>query len=125
MSKDKKTAQKGMAEAIRAEIAKIPPSELLYAKPSRILPCLEAAGVQITASVRSATSKLLGRAKKKAGISTEGEVITFDPRSLDRAEGASRRELAMQFIEACGGNFELARAELARLEQFAKKIKEA
>ena len=36
-----------------------------------------------------------------------------------------RRELAMRLVEACGGNFEIVRAEIARLEQFAKKIKGA
>jgi len=125
MTKAKKTPQEGISEAIRAEIARIPVSELSYAKPSRVLPCLQAAGVEITASVRSATSKLLAKAKRNAGVSTVGEVITFDPAALKGQEATGRRELAMRLVEACGGNFELVRAEVARLEQFARKIKGA
>ena len=125
MTKAKKTPQEGISEAIRAEIAKIPVSELSYAKPSRVLPCLQAAGVEITASVRSATSKLLAKAKRNAGVSTVGEVITFDTAALEGQEATGLRELAMRLVEACGGNFELVRAEVARLEQFARKIKGA
>src|SRR4051794_8941349 len=120
MSKDKKNNQEGMAEAIRAEIAKIPASELCYAKPSRVLSCLKAAGIEITPSVRSATSKLLGKAKEMAGISKEGEIISFDPSIMEGQETTGRRELAMRLVEACGGNFEIVRAEIARLEQFVK-----
>ena len=125
MTKPKTTPQEGISEAIRAEIAKIPASELCYAKPSRVLPCLEAAGIEITPSVRSATSKLLAKAKKTAGISKEGEIVSFDPAALEGQEATGRRELAMRLVEACGGNFELVRGEIARLEQFAKKIKRA
>jgi hypothetical protein len=125
MTKSKSTPQEGISEAIRAEIAKIPASELCYAKPSRVLPCLEAAGIEITPSVRSATSKLLAMAKKTAGISKEGEVITFYPASIEGQESTGRRELAMRLVEACGGNFELVRAEIARLEQFVRSIKGA
>ena len=125
MTKPQKTPQEGISEAIRAEIAKIPASELCYAKPSRVLPCLEAAGIEITPSVRSATSKLLAKAKKRAGISKEGEIISFDPSIMEGSETTGRRELAMRLVEACGGNFELVRAEVARLEQFVKTIKRA
>jgi hypothetical protein len=125
MSKDKKTVQEGVSEAIRAEIAKIPAGELVYAKPSRVLPNLKAAGFEITPSVRSTTSKLLAKAKKTAGLQPEGEVISFAPTGTESAEAVTRRELAMRLVEACGGNFELVRAEVARLEQFAKKIKGA
>jgi hypothetical protein len=113
--------QTAIADLIRDEIAKIPDTELGYAKPSRILPSLEKAGIEITASVRSATSKLLGKAKKKAGYTNEGDVM-FEPTFLQTKENNSRQELAMRLIEACNGNFEAVRAEIARLEQFAKKI---
>jgi hypothetical protein len=120
-----KNPQDGIANAIRAEIAKIPSGELPYAKPSRVLPGLEAVGIEITASVRSATSKLLARAKKTAGNTGEGEVITFDPTAHEAADPTACRELAMRLVEACAGNFDLVRTEIARLEQFAKKIKGA
>ena len=125
MTKPNPQPQAGVAKAIRAEIAKIPASELCYAKPSRILPLLEAAGVEITQSVRSATSKLLAKSKKNSGISKEGEIISFDPTLIESQETTGRRELAMRLVEACGGNFEIVRAEIARHEQFAKKIKGA
>lgn len=125
MSKDKKSVQEGVSEAIRAEIGKIPPSELVYAKPSRVLPCLEAAGFEITPSVRSTTSKLLGKAKIKAVVPASGEVISVADAIAEGRVAEDRRELAMRLIEACGGNFELARCELARLEEFARKIKGA
>ena len=123
MTKPNPQPQAGVAEMIRAEITKIPASELCYAKPSRILPLLEAAGVEITPSVRSATSKLLAKAKEKPGISKEVEIISFAPTLIESQEATGRRELAMRLVEACGGNFEIVRAEIARLEQFAKKIK--
>lgn len=113
----------GVADAIRAEIAKISASDLVYAKPSRILPSLEAAGIEITASVRSATSKLLANAKEKAVIyDDEEDVINFDSSTIESRKSIGRRELAMQLVEACGGDFDLVRGEIARLEQFAKKI---
>ena len=125
MTKSKNTPQEGISEAIRGEIAKIPVSELCYAKPSRVLPFLKASGIEITPSVRSATSKLLVRAKKTAGISEEGKATTFDPAPVEGQESTGRRELAMRLVEACGGTFELVKAEIARLEQFARKIKGA
>ncbi len=115
-------SEQNTAEAIRVEIAKIPTSELCYAKPSRILPLLEAAGIEITPSVRSSTSKLLAKAKK--ALSDEGEILTFDP-LITSHEASGRGELAMRLIEACGGNFEIVRAEIARLEQFVKAVKGA
>jgi hypothetical protein len=113
--------QPAIADVIRAEIAKIPVSELSYAKPSRILPSLEARGIEITPSVRSATSKLLAQAKDNAGFTKEGTIV-FDPTLLQAKENSGRQELAMQLVEACDGNFDIVRAEIARLEQFAKKI---
>lgn len=124
MSKQKKPTQEGISEAIRAEIAKIPASELPYAKPSRVLPCLEAAGIDITPSVRSTTSKLLTKAKKPTGFQG-GEIVSVAQAIAENKEVFDRRELAMRFVESCGGNFELAKCELARLEEFAKKIKGA
>ena len=120
MSKGKKIAQEGMSEAIRSEIAKIPASELCYAKPSRVLPCLERRGWEITPSVRSTTSKLLAKAKID-----RGRVVSFDLAAIEGQQAAHRTELAMRLVEACGGSFESARSEIARLEQFAKKIKGA
>lgn len=114
----KKTPQKPSADVIRAEIKKIPSGELKYAKPSRILPGLEAAGYEITNSVKSSTSKLLAKAKDAAGFSDEGQIISVDPTTI---ESATRMGLAMRLVEACEGNFELVRSEIARLEQFAKK----
>lgn len=105
------TQQAGVAEAIRAEIAKIPTSEFSYAKPSRILPLLKVAGFEITPSVRAQTSKLLAKAKS----TIEGTQLRKEPNG--------RRELAMRLIEACEGNFELVRAEIARLEHFIRSIK--
>jgi len=113
--------QPAIADAIRAEIAKIPVTELSYAKPSRILPPLEAGGIKITPSVRSATSKLLGQAKENAGYSKEGNIV-FDPTLLQTKENSGRQELAMRLVEACDGDFDAVRAEIARLEQFARKI---
>lgn len=112
-----------LCDAIRAEIAKIPASELCYAKPSRILPLLEAAGVEITPSVRSATSKLLLKAKEKfrKGKITANHGYLDGCNSLDASRETN--ELAMRLVEACDGNFEIVRAEIARLEQFAKRIK--
>lgn len=115
--------KEGFASAIRAEIAKIPAAELVYAKPSRILPLLEKAGVEITTSVRSATSKLLAEAREKASAYYRDEdTIAFDPGII---RSTQRQALAMQLIEACGLDFEVARGEIARLESFAKKIKGA
>lgn len=115
--------QEGVSEAIRAEIAKIPASELCFAKPSRVLPGLEAAGFEITAAVRSTTSKLLAKAKKDRGISGEGEIVSVADAITASREMEDRRELAMRLVEACDGNFELARAVIARLEQFSKKVR--
>lgn len=106
----------GVAEAIRSEITKIPPRELCYAKPSRILPLLEAAGFEITPSVRSATSKLLGKSKNNQAIPRQDEAL------IESQETTGRRELAMRFVEACGGDFDIVRAEIARLEQFIRSI---
>jgi hypothetical protein len=119
MSKGKNITVGTVADAIRAEIDKIPQGELVKAKPGRVLPQLEALGFEITASVRTATSKLLTKAKEMA---EEENVISFDPNSIQTAE---RTECAMRLIEACGGNFEVVRAEIARLEQFARRIKGA
>ena len=121
MPESNPTHQPAIADAIRAEIAKIPVTELGYAKPSRILPSLEAGGIKITPSVRSATSKLLAKAKDNAGHSKEGSIV-FDPTLLRTKENSGRQELAMRLVEACDGDFEVVRAEIARLEQFARKI---
>ncbi len=121
MTSDQKFQGGTVADAIRAVIAKIPPSELGTAKPGRVLPYLEAGGIEITPSVRTYTSKLLIEAKS-AQNKVKGEIITFDPTAIQTTE---RRELAMRLIEACGGDFDLVRAEITRLEQFAKKIKGA
>ena len=64
-------------------------------------------------------------AKKIAVKPTEWRIISFDPTVFQSQEMAIRMELAMRLVEACGGDFELVRAEIARLEQFAKKIKGA
>ena len=120
-----KSSQDKIAKVIRAEIAKIPATELCYAKPSRVLPGLEAAGIEITPSVRSATSKLIARAKKTEAICNEGEVVTFNPAPIEAQESTGRRELAMRLVEACGGDFNLVRAEICRLEQFAQTFKRA
>lgn len=114
--------QNSVADAIRAEIAKIPSSELASAKPVRILPLLEVAGFEITPSVRSATSKLLGIAKNSVEKPAKTGIVSFDPIASQKA---TCRELAMQLVEACGGNFDLVREEIARLETFARKIKGA
>ena len=122
VTKAKPKSEKAIADSIRDEIAKIPPSELRYAKPSRVLPHLEEAGIEITASVRSATSKLLAKAKERQDKSIDSEIMKFDT-SLIESQELNGQELAMRLIEACGGDFELARTEIARLEQFVKKIK--
>ena len=103
MAKVKKTTQAGISEAIRVEIAKIPANELVFAKPARVLSCLEAGGIEITASARSTTSKLLTKAKKNAAIQTEGGIMPFDSIARESQEDATRRELAMRLVEACGG----------------------
>lgn len=125
MTKKKPPQQEGIAEAIRAEIAKIPSSELVYAKPSRILPALESAGLEITPSVRSMTSKLLAKAKNKEAPAEQGEIVSVAEAVAESQKEEDRRELAMRLVEACGGDFGLARAELARLEQFARTIRGA
>ena len=121
MSKVNKPVQEGVSEAVRTEIAKIPPGELSYAKPSRVLPCLEAGGFEITPSVRSITSKLLKMAKRWAPPT--GEVISVAGEIAERRVAEDRKELAMRLVEACGGGFEFGRCELARLEEFARKIR--
>ena len=125
MTKAKTKPEAVTAESIRDEIAKIPASELRYAKPARVLSRLEEAGKEITPSVRSATSKLLAKAKESQKTSTESEVMKFDTSLIEGQESTGRRELAMRLIEACGGDFEMARIEIDRLEQFVKKIKGA
>lgn len=117
--------QEGVSEAIRAEIAKIPASELPFAKPSRVLPGLEAAGFEITAAVRSTTSKLLAKAKEKQGESTQGEIVSVAQAVAGQRVAEDRKELAMRLVEACCGDFDLARGEIARLEQFFQKVKKA
>ena len=116
------------AKDIRAEIAKIPAAELATAKPKRILPLLKAAGFEITNSVKSQTSRLLGEAKaakekEKSDKSPSRIVVTSDPAAIPSQEVIQSRELAMQLVEACGGDFDWVRAEISRLEQFAKSIK--
>ena len=118
-----KASQEGVSQAIRAEIAKIPVGELAAAKPSRVLPGLETAGFEITASVRSTTSKLLTKAKTDAAnTAVEGVISVADAVAANR-DSEDRRELAMRLVEACGGNFETARAEIARLEQFFRRVR--
>lgn len=117
--------QEGVSEAIRAEIAKIPASELPFAKPSRVLPGLEAAGFEITAAVRSTTSKLLVKAKKGQGKTGQGEIVSVAQGVAEGRAAEDRKELAMRLVEACCGDFDMARAEIARLEQFFQKVKRA
>lgn len=117
--------QEGVSEAIRAEIAKIPASELCFAKPSRVLPGLEAAGFEITAAVRSTTSKLLAKAKEKQEKATQGEIVSVAQAVAENQAAEDRKELAMRLVEACCGDFALARGEIARLEQFFQKVKKA
>jgi len=72
-----------------------------------------------------ATSKLLAKEKNvKAETPQTGRIMSIVP-SLREAEDVGRQELLMRLVEAYGGNFDLVRAELARLEQFAKNIKGA
>jgi hypothetical protein len=86
---------------------------LRYAKPGRVLPLLVAQGISITPSVRSATSKLLKKAKQRfPGIVPE----TYTGQ-------ADKSELAMKLIESCGGDFTLVKKEIDRLEKFAKAVK--
>ena len=123
MSKETGGTQAGVSEAIRAEIAKIPAGELPAAKPARVLPGLETAGFEITPSVRSTASKLLAKAKSDAeskGI--EGVISVADAVAASR-DSEDRRELAMRLVEACGGDFGLARAVIARLEQFYRNVR--
>lgn len=121
----KKISPENISEAIRAEIEKIPPTELIHAKPSRVLPYLEEAGIEITPSVRSLTSKLLGKAKDKQKITPQGGIISVTEAMAESKTAADRKELAMRLVEGCDNDFEVARAELARLEEFARKIKGA
>ena len=116
-----KANQEGVSQAIRAEIAKIPVGELAAAKPSRVLPGLETAGFEITPSVRSTTSKLLAKAKTDAP-NPAGEGVISVAVAANR-DSEDRRELAMRLVEACGGNFDTARAEIARLEQFFRRVR--
>ena len=114
--------QEGVSEAIRAEIAKLPPDELAAAKPSRVFPGLEAAGFEITPSVRSTTSKLLSKAKNDVANPTLKGIVSVADAVVASRESEDRRELAMRLVEACGGNFDSARSEIARLEQFFRRV---
>ncbi len=125
MSKEKKSPEKSVADVIRAEIAKIPPGELAFAKPSRILPLLEEAGYVITSSISSATSKLLKQKKKEAGLLKTGRIFSVDPAVIEARRATTRTELAVHLVEACGDDFDLARSEITCLEHFAKRIKGA
>jgi hypothetical protein len=93
MAKHIADRQEGVSEAIRGEIAKIPASELQYARPSRVLPGLEAAGFKITPAVRSTTSKLLKTAKKNASA-----IISVADAIAESGLSNDRRELAMKLI---------------------------
>jgi hypothetical protein len=123
MSKQTGGTQAGVSEAIRAEIAKIPAGELPAAKPARVLPGLETAGFEITPSVRSTTSKLLAKAKNEAGAGGGGEVISVADAVAAGRASEDRRELAMRLVEACGGDFGLARSVISRLEQFYLNVR--
>ena len=107
------------SKLIRDEIAKIPYEELMRAKPARIIQELEKAGHPDTNSLRSATSKILAEAKLNADASKSPTVRS---QSISRPEPDTRREYAMLLIEAFDGDFGLLRAEIDRLERFAKKI---
>jgi len=123
MSKQRGGTQEGVSEAIRAEIAKIPAGELPAAKPARVLPGLEVAGFEITPSVRSTTSKLLAKAKNEAVAGDGGEVVSVADAVATSRAFEDRRELAMRLVEACDGDFGLARAVIARLEQFYRNVR--
>lgn len=125
MTKEKGGIQEGVSEAIRAEIAKVPVNELPSAKPSRILPGLEAAGFEITPSVRSTTSKLLAKAKEKAGITSQGQIVSAAQAVAESQAAEDRTGLAMRLVEACGGDFQSARGEIDRLEQFLRRLNRA
>lgn len=114
--------KKRLSVVVREVIGTIPPSELPYAKPSRVLPGVEAAGFPITASVESTVSKLLKTAKegKKTQVNP-GKLVKFPVEQLSH-HIADRTDLAMKLVEACGGDFSLVRTEIDRLEKFAKAI---
>lgn len=117
--------KKRLSVVVREVIGTIPLSELPYAKPSRVLPGVEAAGFPITASVESTVSKLLKTAKEGNNPQVNpGKIVRLPVEQLPHRI-AERTELAMKLVEACGGDFSLVMAEIYRLEKFAIAIKGA
>ncbi len=114
--------KKRLSVVVREVIGTIPLSELHFAKPSRVLPGVEAAGFPITASVESTVSKLLKTAKEGNNQQENpGKIVRFPVEKLPHRI-AERTEWAMKLVEACSGDFSLVRAEIDRLEKFAKAI---
>lgn len=117
--------EKRLSDVIREVIGALTPAELSKAKPSKVLPGVEAAGFEITPSVRSTVSKLLKKMKAIEDLAgKQGKIIGFPEHALQH-HVANRTDLAMKLVEACGGDFSLVRAEIDRLEKFAKAIKGA
>jgi hypothetical protein len=105
-AKEKEVAN--VSEMIRQHIAALPSEYLERAKPADILPQLEAAGVEITPSIRSMTSKLLSAARRRAGNAGS------DPQIPGINDGLWKAAFA--FIKACG-SLQRAKRMLEILEE--------
>jgi hypothetical protein len=103
-----------VSDMIRQEIERIPRAELEVAKPARILENLEAAGVDITGSVRSMTSRHLKAAKAEAVARPRPQLASSTVVSGDRLASAAA------LIEACG-SIEAAKQTLDLLEKISQK----
>lgn len=104
-----------LSEKIREIIRTIPVANLPRAKPRHVLPQLEAAGFEITTSVRSTVSKLLKKAKQEDNPST----LIARPKMLTDSE--TKTEWAMKLVETCNGDFSEARRQIDFVENIANR----
>ena len=58
-------------------------------------------------------------------MTPKGEIVSVAQGVAENRVAEDRKELAMRLVEACCGDFDLARGEIARLEQFFQKVKRA
>lgn len=112
-----------VSDIIRDVIGSIPPTELPYAKPSRVLPFVEArlAEFKVTSSVQSMVSKLLLKAKQDFYAKDKKQVKIEEVKGADCAD-LTRKELAMQLVEMCNGDFKEVRRHIEFVENIANRF---
>lgn len=121
-----------VSDIIRDVIGSIPPTELPYAKPSRILPFVEArmaefsAEFKVTTSVQSMVSKLLLKAKRDF-YAKDKKQVKIEEVKIEEVKGAdcadlTRKELAMQLVEMCNGDFKEVRRHIEFVENIANRF---